>query len=147
MRRALLIGLCLGALLVQAAQAVESRVQQQARFDYMMHCQGCHTPDGSGASSVPQMKDRVGVFLTSEAGREYLVQVPGSATSALSDARLANVLNWIITEFSGSSRSDQFQPYTEEEVGHLRQHPLNEVARYRAQLLRELLQRSGGINE
>ena len=109
--------------------------EQRAHFNYQMFCQGCHTPDGAGAGHVPQMKDQVGNFTTTSAGREYLVRVPGSATSALSDRDLAEVLNWIVTEFSGVSRNSQFQPYTPVEVGRLRQHPLNEVERYRVDLL------------
>lgn len=111
---------------------------QRAQFNYQMSCQGCHAPDGSGANAVPRMRDYVGVFLATEAGREYLVRVPGSAVSALSDADLAEVLNWILLEFAGSSVQAPFEPYSAQEVGRLRQHPLNEVAQYRAQLLAEI---------
>ncbi|QIB67517.1 cytochrome c, class I [Kineobactrum salinum] len=103
-----------------------------------MSCQGCHTPDGSGTVGVPGMKDHVGVFLNSDEGREYLVRVPGSATSALSDARLAAVLNWMITAFAGDSLEEPLEPYTAAEVGRLRQQPLNEVDHHRARLLQDL---------
>ena len=111
---------------------------QRAHFNYQMFCQGCHTPDGAGASAVPRMKDFVGIFLSTQAGREYLVRVPGSATSALDDAKLAEVLNWIILEFAGDSVSGRFEPYSAPEVAQLRQNPLNEVEQYRAQLLAEI---------
>jgi cytochrome c553 len=111
---------------------------QRAQFNYQMSCQGCHAPDGSGANSVPRMRDQVGIFLASGAGREYLVRVPGSAVSALSDADLAEVLNWIVQEFAGASVTVPFEPYTPQEVGALRQHPLNEVMAYRAQLLADI---------
>ncbi len=120
-----------------AAQAEEMNARR-AHFNYQMSCMGCHTPDGSGAREIPRMKDHVGRFLKSQAGREYLVRVPGSATSALSDAHLAEVLNWIVLEFSGDSLGEGFNPYTAAEVGSLREHPLNEVAQYRAQLLAEI---------
>ena len=107
-------------------------------FDYQMNCQGCHTPDGSGVGSVPEMKGHVGVFLQSQRGREYLVRVPGSATSALDDERLAAVLNWIIRQFAGASVSIPFEPYTAAEVGLLRQRPLNETDEYRQKLLTEI---------
>tara|TARA_R110002110_G_scaffold157570_1_gene354489 strand:+ start:38112 stop:38537 length:426 start_codon:yes stop_codon:yes gene_type:complete len=107
-------------------------------FDYQMNCQGCHTPDGSGSGSVPAMKGHVGVFLQSEAGREYLVRVPGSATSALSDERLAAVLNWIVYEFAGDSLQSPFTPFTAAEVGPLRKNPLNEVDDYRGHVLRAI---------
>ena len=107
-------------------------------FDYQMNCQGCHTPDGSGAGSVPAMKGHVGVFLESRAGREYLVRVPGSATSALSDERLAAVLNWIVYEFAGDSLQSPLTPFTATEVGRLRAKPLTEVNDYRNHVLRAI---------
>jgi mono/diheme cytochrome c family protein len=115
----------------------------RAQFDYQMHCQGCHTPDGRGADSVPRMKDHVGVFLQSPEGRDYLVRVPGSATSALPDERLAAVLNWILVEFAGDSLAAGYRPYTAAEVGRLRQQPLNEVDQYRAALLGTLAAKTG----
>ena len=63
---------------------------QRARVDYMLNCQGCHLPDGDSAGDVPRMKDFVGNFLKVPGGREFLVQVPGSANAALDDARLAD---------------------------------------------------------
>jgi len=111
---------------------------QRAQFNYQMFCQGCHTPDGSGAKSVPRMKDHVGYFLQTRQGREYLVRLPGSATSALDDEQLAEVLNWIVQEFSGDSADESYERYTPLEVAQLRQRPLNEVYQYRAQLLVEI---------
>jgi len=111
---------------------------QRAQFNYQMSCQGCHAPDGSGANAVPRMRDYVGIFLSTQAGREYLVRVPGSAVSALDDAELAEVLNWIVLEFAGNSAVEPFERYSAQEVGRLRQQPLNEVVQYRAQLLAEI---------
>jgi mono/diheme cytochrome c family protein len=143
MRIALLILCAFGSL---SAQAVDVN-PQRAKFHYQMHCEGCHTPDGTGAMSVPRMKDQVGLFLETEAGRDYLVKVPGSATSALDDEELAEVLNWILVEMGGASVAANFEPYTAREVGDLRDQPLNEVERYRIQLLLEIAdQRSGQAN-
>lgn len=111
---------------------------QRAQFNYQMFCQGCHTPDGSGAKSVPRMKDHVGYFLETAQGRDYLVRVPGSATSSLDDVQLAEVLNWIILEFAGPSADESYARFTPEEVARLRQEPLAEVVQYRAQLLVEI---------
>ena len=125
------------ALLGGAAWAGDIN-SQRAQFNYQMSCQGCHAPDGSGAGEVPRMREHVGIFLATEAGREYLVRVPGSAVSALGDAELAEVLNWIVREFAGGSITLHFEPYTPQEVGQLRQYPLNEVVQYRAQLLADI---------
>ena len=123
--------LVLAALPVNAQEVNAER----ARFNYQMSCQGCHTYDGSGVKAVPRMRDFVGLFLRSQAGREFLVRVPGSATSALGDNALAEVLNWILLEFAGVSAEADFQRYTADEVAALRQFPLFEVDRYRAGIL------------
>jgi len=131
-------GLTILALLFGTSAVAADINQQRAQFNYQMSCQGCHAPDGSGANAVPRMRDHVGSFLTTQAGREYLVRVPGSAVSALSDAELAEVLNWIVVEFAGNSAVEPFEPYSSLEVGRLRQQPLNEVVQYRAQLLADI---------
>ena len=120
--------------LIRAAAAGELNAAR-AHYNYQMFCQGCHTPNGIGAQAVPRMKDTVGYFLQTQAGREYLVRVPGSATSALNSEALAEVLNWILLEFSGASANDNFDRYTAQEVAELRKSPLFEVENYRVQLL------------
>jgi cytochrome c553 len=125
-------------LCLASAAPAENMNLQRAHFNYQMFCQGCHTPDGTGANAVPRMKDQVGYFLETRAGREYLVRVPGSATSALDDAQLAEVLNWIIQQFAGDSADDSYERYTPLEVGQLRRQPLNEVEQYRTKLLVEI---------
>ena len=137
-----LLGILL--LLLPALGAAEDYNARRALFHYQLYCQGCHTPDGAGANAVPRMKDHVGYFLESRRGREYLVRVPGSATSVLDDAELAEVLNWIVLEFSGPSGDDSFKRYTAEEVGRLRQSPLNEVMAYREALLLEITNNRAG---
>lgn len=127
----------LGALWLCLSTGVlaEKMKWERAQFNYTMFCQGCHSPDGTGANSVPRMKDNIGYFLEIPAGREYLVRVPGSATTALNDRDLAEVLNWIISEFSGDSADENYERYTAGEVARLRVHPLNELEHYRTELL------------
>jgi mono/diheme cytochrome c family protein len=132
------IVVALGLTLLGAVAVAQELNPQRAKFNYQMSCQGCHAPDGSGANAVPRMRDQVGYFLATDVGREYLVRVPGSAVSALGDAELAEVLNWIVQEFAGASVAGPFEPYTPQEVGRLRRRPLNEVVQYRAQLLAEI---------
>jgi cytochrome c553 len=113
--------------------------EDRARYHDQMFCQGCHTPDGSGVNAVPPLKGMMGVFLRSQRGREFMVQVPGSATSKLGDTQLAEVLNWCIENFSGSSLiNGDYLPYTAEEVGRLRQSPLQEIDNTRAEVLAEI---------
>lgn len=111
---------------------------QRAHVNYMLYCQGCHLPDGSGGASVPDMKGQVGQFLRIPEGRDYLVRVPGSAGSTLNNKQLAEVLNWMILEFGEDSIPKNFQPYTATEVAQLRQEPLLEVEEHRKQLVKQL---------
>ncbi len=108
---------------------------ERALFNYQMYCQGCHAPEGLGAGPIPRLNGFVGIFLRTEEGREFLVRVPGAAASTLSDVELAEVLNWIIVEFGGDSVSGEFAHYSAQEVGVMRQKPLFEVDKYRAQLI------------
>jgi len=130
--------LAIAALLLSPTVVAEQYNTQRAHFNYQLFCQGCHTPDGVGATNIPRMKDYIGNFLLTEAGREYLVRVPGSATSALNDNELAEVLNWIVSNFAGDSGDREFRRYTAVEVGQLRKNPLNEVEQHRRQLVAEI---------
>ena len=133
----------LASMLFGASAVASDYNAARAHYHYQMFCQGCHTPDGTGAGSVPRMKDHVGIFLNSERGRAYLVQVPGSATSVLSDDHLAEVLNWMIEAFAGDSLDPEFKRYRGDEVGVLRASPLNETVNLRAAILAELAAEQG----
>jgi len=105
-------------------------------MNYMINCQGCHLADGSGLpGSVPSMKDFVGKFLSVAGGREFLVRVPGSANSPLSDKELAELLNWILTTMSTEQLGSDFKPYNAAEVGALRANLLVDVDGTRARLV------------
>lgn len=132
-----LLILCISGLLLQQAMA-ETINYPRAKFNYQMFCQGCHTPDGTGAKDIPKIKNHIGYFLTTNEGREYLVRVPGSANAALDDKQLAEVLNWMIIEFGGESIQTDMRMYTASEVGILRKDPLFEVANYRTELMSKL---------
>ena len=108
----------------------------QAHINYMLHCQGCHLPDATGSpGSVPAMKDAVGYFLHSPEGREYLIRVPGVATSELTDAETAELMNWVLTTYSAAQLPPEFEPFTSEEVARLRKTPEVDPATTRQQIL------------
>jgi mono/diheme cytochrome c family protein len=132
-------GVVLLALGFSASAAAEGENAARATYHYQMFCQGCHTPDGSGSNGVPALKDHVGLFLHTPKGREFLIRVPGSATSVLSDEHLAEVLNWIVIRFAGASWPDKtsFERFTPDEVARGRVHPLTEINHYRAEVLAE----------
>lgn len=121
---------------------------QRARLNYILHCQGCHLPDGSGfVGKVPNMKGYVGNFLQVEGGREFLVRVPGSATTPLGDAALAELLNWMLFAFSAAQIPESFAPYSAAEVGRLRVRPLQEVEKHRAVLVSNIERATAGARQ
>ena len=56
-------------------------------------------------------------FLWVPGGREYLIRVPGVATSPLSDADLAEVMNWMLWRFDKEHLPANFRPFTAAEIG------------------------------
>jgi len=109
------------------------------RVLYMLHCQGCHLADGTGKpGEVPSLAGALGRYLSVPGGRAYLVQVPGSAHSPLSDAELAAVLNWMVATFGPPEAAARLVPYHAEEVARYRASPLVDVSAARAGLLREI---------
>ncbi len=102
--------------------------------NYMLHCMGCHTPDGGGEPGrVPSVRNTLVPFAGNPDGRRFLVQVPGSAQSRLSDAELAGVLNWMIANLSAAPQP--FREFTADEVASYRRTRLVEVGPARARLV------------
>ena len=134
MRRLLVVGLLF------SAQAFSGSVDSvHAQNNFMLHCQGCHRADGSGLpGSVPSMKNFVSNFLLVPGGREFLIRVPGSANSSLSDKDLAELLNWMLTELSEQALPKHFELYTEAEVKRVRASVLVDVGAYRAELVAKM---------
>ncbi|MFL6601204.1 MAG: c-type cytochrome [Steroidobacteraceae bacterium] len=104
--------------------------------NYMLQCMGCHTPDGRGEPGhVPSIRNTLVPFANTAAGRKFLVQVPGSAQSKLTDAQLAAVLNWMIDNLSAIPRPAQLKGFTAIEVGAYRRTPLVSVSTVRKRLV------------
>jgi hypothetical protein len=134
--------LLLWCLTAGANGASAPRIPPAPRINYMLHCQGCHLPDGSGTpEKVPALRNTVGRFLHVAGGREYLIQVPGTAQSALTDAEVAAVLNWILENFSKEELPADFAPYSTVEVTRLRRQPLADVSAVRAGLVARMSNR------
>jgi cytochrome c553 len=114
----------------------------RARQNWMLSCQGCHRADATGTpQTTPTMAGVVARFLQVPGGREYLVQVPGVATAALSDADLAEVVNWSLARFDAANVPADFKPYTPAEVGQLRRKPLRaEAMAVRASMIARMAQ-------
>lgn len=106
---------------------------------YTLHCMGCHGAQGEGIPNrVPPLRNFVGYFAYLPEGRAFLIQVPGSANSPLSDAELAQVTNWILKTFSPKELPSDFRPFSPEEVRRYRSTPLQNITRVRQALLEKL---------
>lgn len=127
-----------GAEAHQVMAGVENPTR--ARVNYMLNCQGCHGPTGAGMAdgTVPNINGYLARYLHVEGGREFLVQVPGSANAGISAAALAEVLNWMLATMDATHLPPDFVPYAADEVEALRSRPLREVATIRASLLARL---------
>ena len=134
----------LATLLLPAGQALADMpgVANPARAEsnYRLHCQGCHGPEASGSRNgeVPAMRGFIGHFLKVDGGRAFLVRVPGSANAGLTDAALAELLNWLLASMSAEQTPADFVPYRAEEVASWRQAPLQDPAAERLTLIRRL---------
>jgi cytochrome c553 len=112
---------------------------QRAWQNWTLNCQGCHRADGSGsAGTAPALAGTVSKFLTVPGGRDYLGRVPGVATSPLSNADLADLMNWMFERFDKEHVPEDFVPFTADEIGRLRAVPLRlEASAMRSELLRQ----------
>ena len=141
MRLVVVAALCAVAPGADALERAESANVEQ---NYLLFCGGCHGREGAGVPHrVPPLKGGIGRFLRAEGGRELLLRFPGVANSALSDAALADVMNWCITRFAGSERPAGFAAYSAAEVRAARSSPLLNIQRSR----RELMLRAGLASE
>lgn len=122
------------------APAQAGRLWQAARADYVLQCAGCHRVDGRGSNphGIPDFRQSVGAFVHVPEGREYLIRVPGAAHSQLSNAELADVLNWLLHTFSPQQLPENFLPYTEAEVARARPHRYDDVVPVRHALAKRL---------
>ena len=109
-----------------------SRANAAARFDYLLHCSGCHRPDGTGsAPDVPSLRGAVGSLVSTPKGREYIARVPEVAQSPLDDEDLARLLNWVLQEFNAETLPQGFRPLEGAEVGTARARILADPIRAR----------------
>lgn len=107
-------------------------VAADPRSHYMIHCMGCHLASGQGMPpEVPSFDKALGFLASSDAGRRYLVQVPGASQSPLDDADLAELMNWMIENYAPGT---EVPSYTESEVRSYRNKILADPKAERARL-------------
>jgi len=103
------------------------------RINYLLYCSGCHRPAGEGnPPNVPTLHGELGRMMSIEQMRGYLARVPGSAHAPITNAELAEVLNWILEEFSANTLPEDFKKLSVEEVTEARSQILADPNKYRA---------------
>ncbi len=90
--------------------------------DYVEHCSGCHGMQGDSApAEIPVLRDRVGYFMCTREGRDYLIRLPNIAYSAITDnQQLADMMNFVVFGLGGNSAPKGTRPFSAAEVGRLR---------------------------
>lgn len=117
-----------------------------AQSDYLLYCGGCHGVDGRSADRlVPTLRDQVGAFQCSPAGRDYVARLPNVAFTPLDDARLAALLNYVFSMDAHAYRRTT-PAYTPEQVSTLRRKPLvgTPISAYRRTLVARAIADCGG---
>jgi hypothetical protein len=100
---------------------------------------GCHGTQAEGVpGKVPPLANTLSRFMRTPEGRNYILRVPGAANSALSDAQLAAVLNWLAVTYDTDATTHTTAPFTSEEVSQVRRRPLIAVLATRSVVVRNL---------
>jgi cytochrome c553 len=130
----------LRAAAVLAAALVARASLASPPQDYILYCMGCHGDQGQGVpGKVPPLAGSLALFMRSAAGRDYLLRVPGAANSALTDAQLTAVLNWLAESFPpAGATAPGPAPFTVAEVAKARRLPLANVQDTRREVVRAL---------
>jgi hypothetical protein len=110
-------------LFAAAAQAVPAMpLLTTPQSDYVEYCSGCHGMQGNSApAQIPVLRDRVGYFMCTKDGRDYLIRLPNVAYSAISDNQeLADMMNFVVFGLGGASAPKGAKPFSAAEVKRLR---------------------------
>jgi len=107
------------------------------------HCSGCHGMQGDSApAEIPVLRDRIGYFMCTKEGREYLIRLPNVAYSAIGDNQeLADMMNFVVFGLGGNSAPRGAKPFTAAEVGRLRKDALStqSLVAVRAEVVAKML--------
>jgi cytochrome c553 len=138
MRLGLTRAVCLA--LVACAPATAVGQERSARTNYILRCGGCHGMDAMGSENggIPAFPGYVGSFAQLEEGRTYVMHVPGVVGASLSDAEIAEVMNYVMENWGGESLPADFEPFTETEVTERRAIPIGDVVGYRRIVVEKL---------
>ena len=121
-----------------ATAAFTAAVRASPAQDYMLYCMGCHGAQAQGVpGKIPPLAGSVSLYMRTAEGRDYVLRVPGAANSALPDAQLAAVLNWVAASY-GAQGEPPPVPFTVAEVTSVRRTPLADVQTRRREVISSL---------
>jgi hypothetical protein len=125
-----------------AAAASAMQPMPVGQMQYSQGCGGCHGLLGvSARREIPVLRNRVGAFLCTRVGRDFVVRLPNVAFASMDNPTLAATLNFMMAGLGGASVPDgsmpSARPYTSAEVGALRARPLkaSQLVRLRSEAL------------
>ena len=126
------------AFAVLSAMVPAQAQQRGARVNYILRCSGCHGLDGTGheQGGIPAFPGYVGSIIDDDEGRTYLMHVPGVVATGLNDREIAEVMNYVASQWGGNPAFDRF---TEEEVRVRRATAVADAVEFRRILARRLL--------
>lgn len=110
--------------------------ERSPRANYILRCTGCHGIEGMGTEEggVPAFPGSVGKIAEIDAGRTYMMHVPGVVASSLTNAEIAAVMNYVMDTFDETDAA----PFTEAEVIERRTIPVVDIVDERRAVVLEL---------
>jgi len=144
--KALLATLAAFAICLAPAARAQAPEHLTPRSAYLARCGGCHGIDGRAfAATVPDLKGKAGYFLCDPAGRDYIARLPNIVFSRLTDAELADLLNYVAFDLGGESAPKGARPYSAAEAARARREPLSipDLETYRMKVVRTLISHCG----
>jgi mono/diheme cytochrome c family protein len=134
---AIILGsVALTAGLVAGGLAIAETPHRMPRTNFILRCVGCHGMDGAGSEKggIPDFRNYVGAFSRDEAGRTYVMHVPGVVNANLTNAEIADVMNYVMKTFGQSSLPDDYRPFDKAEVDRLRAAPVKDIVGLRREI-------------
>lgn len=131
--------LLLTATVITSSLAPLSTARANPHQDYVLYCMGCHGAEAEGVpGKVPPLAHALGRYMRTPEGRNYILRVPGAANSVLSDAQLADVLNWLAKTYDGDELPASVPLFSAAEVTRTRHSPLPSVLATRREVVQAL---------
>ncbi len=127
------VALAIAAALVPGTGCADTAAP---RANYVLRCAGCHGMEGLGTEpgGIPGFPGSIATLAGDDAGRTYMLHVPGVVGASLDDAEIADVLNYILERWGEPG----VPAFSAEEVTRRRAEPVADVVALRSRLAARL---------